>query len=183
MEILSFEGSNGSSKRKRSNFVVIATIAALGFMGSTFAASITLNGASDIQYGQGVTQAVSCASDLIITPANTFNGTGFNLETITVVDSSSVTTASGAGLGLCTGKTINVKTYNSSNAVLWTCDVVVGAFSGGNLAATAGAGALCPTTTVASAAGASNNKGFSIRWTGTAINAANVSKISLESKN
>lgn len=181
MEILSFEGSNGSSKRKRSNFVVIATIAALGFMGSTFAASITLNGNSDIQYGQGVSQAVACASDLIITPANTFNGTGFNLETITVLDSSTVTTASNAGLGNCTGKTINVKTYNSSNAVLWSCDVVIGAFST-NLSVTAGAGALCPTTTAASA-GSGNNKGFSIRWTGTAINAANVSKISLESKN
>jgi hypothetical protein len=182
MEILSFEGSNGSSKRKRSSkFIAIATIAALGFMGSTFAASITLNGNSDIQYGQGVSQAVSCASDLIITPSNTFNGTQFNLETITVLDSSTVTTASNAGLGNCTGKTINVKTYNSSNAVLWTCDVLVGAYSAPNLGATGVSGA-CPTTTVASAAG-TNNKGFSIRWTGTAINAANVAKISLESKN
>jgi hypothetical protein len=182
MEILSFEGSNGSSKRKRSNkFIAIASIVALGFMGSTFAASITLNGNSDIQYGQGVSQAVACASDLIITPANTFTGTQFNLETITVLDSSTVTTASNAGLGNCTGKTINVKTYNSSNSVLWTCDVVIGAFST-NLSVTAGAGALCPTTTAASA-GSGSNKGFSIRWTGTAINAANVSRISLESKN
>ncbi len=179
MEILSFEGSNGSSKRKRSNFVVIATIAALGFMGSTFAASITLNGASNIQYGQGVTQAVSCATDLIITPANAFTGTQFNLETITVLDSSTVTTASNAGLGNCTGKTINVKTYNSSNAVLWSCDVLIGAFT---TSLGASAGSSCDTTTIASA-GSGSNKGFSIRWTGTAINAANVSKISLESKN
>jgi hypothetical protein len=181
MEILSFEGSNGSSKRKRSNkFIAIASIVALGFMGSTFAASITLNGNSDIQYGQGVSQAVSCATDLIITPANTFTGSQFNLETITVLDSSTVTTASNAGLGNCTGKTINVKTYNSSNSVLWTCDVLVGSFST-NLSASGVSGA-CPTTTVASA-GSGNNKGFSIRWTGTAINAANVAKISLESKN
>lgn len=179
MEILSFEGSNGSSKRKRSNFVVIATIAALGFMGSTFAASITLNGNSDIQYGQGVSQAVACASDLIITPANTFTGTQFNLETITVLDTTTVTTASNAGLGNCTGKTITVKAYNNSNSTLWSCDVLVGAFST-NLGATAGSS--CPTTTIASA-GSGSNKGFSIRWTGTAIPAANVYKISLESRN
>jgi hypothetical protein len=181
MEILSFEGSNGSSKRKRSNkFIAIASIVALGFMGSTFAASITLNGNSDIQYGQGITEAVSCASDLIITPANTFTGTQFNLETITVLDSSTVTTAANAGLGNCTGKQITVKTFNSSNSVLWSCDVRVGAYSAPNLAASAGTS--CATTTIASAAG-TNNKGFSIRWTGTAINAANVSKITLESKN
>ena len=179
MEILSFEGSNGSSKRKRSNkFIAIASIVALGFMGSTFAASITLNGNSDIQYGQGVSQAVACASDLIITPANSFTGTQFNLETITVLDTTTVTTASNAGLGNCTGKTITVKAYNNSNAALWSCDVLVGAFST-NLAATAGAS--CPTTTIASA-GSGSNKGFSIRWTGTAINAANVFKISLESR-
>lgn len=181
MEILSFEGSNGSSKRKRSNFVVIATIAALGFMGSTFAASITLNNSANIQYGQGVTQAVSCADNLLVTPSNTFTGTAFNLETITVVDSSTVATDGSTGLGNCTGKTINVKTYNNSNAVLWSCDVVIGAYSSPNLAATAGAS--CPTTTVASASGTSNNRGFSIRWTGTAISAANVYKITLESKN
>ena len=180
MEILSFEGSNGSSKRKRSSkFVAIATIAALGFMGSTFAASITLNGNSDIQYGQGVSQAVACASDLIITPANSFTGTQFNLETITVLDTTTVTTASNAGLGNCTGKTITVKAYNNSNSALWSCDVLVGAFST-NLGASAGSS--CPTTTIASA-GSGSNKGFSIRWTGTAINAANVFKISLESRN
>jgi hypothetical protein len=181
MEILSFEGSNGSSKRKRSSkFVAIATIAALGFMGSTFAASITLNGSSNIEYGQGVSSAVACASDLVITPANTFNGV-FNLETITVLDSSTVATAANAGLGLCIGDKILVKAYNNSNAVQWSCDVSITGFSTA-LTVSATSSPLCPDTTVAAATGGTND-GFSIRRTGTAIPAADIYKITLESHN
>ena len=181
MEILSFEGSNGPSKRKRGNkFVVLATIVALGFMGSTFAASITLNGNADIQYGQGVTEAVTCASDLIITPANTFNGTAFNLETITVLDTTTVTTSATVGLGNCIGKKILIKALNNSNVSQWSCEVSLNSFSSG-IVVTQNA-SLCPTTSFA-VAGTGNNKGFSIRNTGTAISAANIYKITLESKN
>ena len=181
MEILSFEGSNGSSKRKRSNFVVIATIAALGFMGSTFAASITLNGNSDIQYGQGVSQAVACASDLIITPANTFDGTAFNLETITVVDSTTVNTSS-AGLYNCLGKKMVIKALNNSNVAQWSCEVSLNSYSSGIVVTQSGSACANTAFSVASGSGA-NNKGFAIRNTGTAIPAANIYKITLESKN
>lgn len=183
MEILSFEGSNGSSKRKRSNFVVIATIAALGFMGSTFAASVTLNGGANVEYGQGVSSAVACASDLIVSPANSFNGV-FNLETITVVDSSSVTTAANAGLGNCIGDKILVKAFNNSNALLFSCDVSITGFS--TVLTVAANGALCPNGTITATSGTTGtgtNDGFAIRNSGTAIPAANVYKITLESHN
>lgn len=182
MEILSFEGSNGSSKRKRSNkFIAIASIVALGFMGSTFAASITLNGNSDIQYGQGVSQAVACASDLIITPANTFDGTAFNLETITVVDSSTVNTSS-AGLYNCLGKKFVIKALNNSNVAQWSCEVSLNSYSAGIVVTQSGSACANTSFSVASGSGA-NNKGFAIRNTGTAIPAANIYKITLESKN
>jgi hypothetical protein len=182
MEILSFEGSNGSSKRKRGkNFVAVATIVALGFMGSTFAASVTLNGGSNVEYGQGVSSAVACASDLIVTPANSFNGT-FNLETITVVDSSSVTTAANAGLGNCIGDKILVKAYNNSNVVQFSCDVSITGFS--TVLTVAANGALCPNGTITAVSGAAGtNDGFAIRNSGTAVPAANIYKITLESHN
>ena len=181
MEILSFEGSNGSSKRKRGGkFVAIATIAALGFMGSTFAASVTLNNGQNVEYGQGVSSAVACASDLIVSPANSFNGV-FNLETITVVDSTTVNTSTD-GLYDCIGKKILVKAFNNSNVVQWSCDVAITGFST-NLTVSAN-GSLCPTTTITSASGSgAANKGFAIRNTGTAIPAANIYKITLESHN
>ena len=181
MEILSFEGSNGSSKRKRSSkFVAIATIAALGFMGSTFAASITLNGNQNIQYGQGVSSAVACASDLIVTPANTFNGV-FNLETITVVDSTTVNTSS-AGLYNCIGKKITIKALNNSNVAQWSCDVSIDSYNAGIVVTQNGSACADTSFSVASGSG-SNNKGFAIRRTGTAIPAADIYKITLESHN
>jgi hypothetical protein len=182
MEILSFEGSGKSSKRKTGNkFIVVATIAALGFLGSTFAASVTLNGGSAIEYGQGVSAAVACNTDIIVTPANSFNGTTFNLETITVLDSTTVTTSGTVGLGACIGKKITFKVLNSSNASLWTCDASIDSFSSG-IVATAAAGSPGCASTTFSVAGSGNNKGFAIRNSGTAIPAANVAKITLESR-
>ena len=186
MEILSFEKSSNSSNRKRNNkFLVIATIAALGFLGSTFAASVSLNGGKDIEYGQGVSSAVGCDQDILVTPTNTFNGV-FNLETITVLDSTTVTTAStagaGNGLGNCVGKKITIKVLNSGNTSLWTCDLSIVAAS--PIAAVAASGTPgCANTDTATAIGSASNKGFAIRNNTTAIPAANVAKITLESHN
>jgi hypothetical protein len=181
MEILSFDESRGSSSRKRSTkFIVVATIAALGFLGSTFAASISLNGGSNVEYGQGVSQAIGCDSEIIVTPTNTFNGTVFNLETVTVLDSTTVTTSATVGLGQCIGKMITIKALNSSNTSLWTCDASINSFSGG-IVATAAAGSPGCASTTFSVAGSGNNKGFAIRNSGTAIPASTVAKITLES--
>lgn len=183
MEILSFEGKGGSSKGKRNNkFIVIATIAALGFLGSTFAASVTLNGGSAVEYGQGVSSAVGCDTDILVIPTNTFNGTAFNLETITVLDSTTVTTSATVGLGQCIGKKITIKALNSSNTSLWTCDASINSYSGGIVATAASGTPGCASTTCSVAGnGANTNKGFAIRNSGTAIAASGVAKITLES--
>lgn len=183
MEILSFEGKGGSSKGKRNNkFIVIATIAALGFLGSTFAASVTLNGGSAVEYGQGVSSAVGCDTDILVIPTNTFNGTAFNLETITVLDSTTVTTSATVGLGQCIGKKITIKALNSSNTSLWTCDASINSYSGGIVATAASGTPGCASTTFSVAGnGANTNKGFAIRNSGTAIAASGVAKITLES--
>lgn len=191
MEILSFEGSNGSSKRKRSSkFVAIATIAALGFMGSTFAASVTLNNNSDIQYGQGVAQATACDDRITITPGNTFvntSGSGaFYLQSITLADTRTV--SSSTGLSGCIGKTLKVSVYgDSSNTVLATCDVVVGAYSASGTAdSVAFTHGITSTSTCSSTASVfAVTNGFKVKYTTPAsapnVAATGIYKITLES--
>lgn len=184
MEILSFEGSNGPSKRKRGkNFVAIATIVALGFTGSTFAASVTLNGGGSLEYGQGVSQAVACASDLVVTPSNSFvNGTpgSFKLQTIKVQDSSTVTTSATVGLGKCIGKKIKIAAYDASNSTALTmdsgtakfCEVSITGFSSSALQ---GSVSNCVASYTALA------KGFEITITTPTLSAADIFKLTLES--
>ncbi len=191
MEILSFEGSNGSSKRKRSSkFIAIATIAALGFMGSTFAASVTLNNGSAVEYGQGVSQATACDNTISVTPANTFvntSGSGaFYLQSITLTDTRTV--SSSTGLSNCVGKTIKVSVFgDSSSSALATCDVVVGAHSASGTAdSTAYTNGITSTSTCSTTANVfAVTNGFKIKYTTPAsapnVAATGIYKITLES--
>lgn len=127
MEILNFD-SNGSSRspKKRARLVTIVGGAFLfAAIGSTFAANVTINGGSAIEYGQGLTQATACDDAIKITPTNHFvNGetsTGtFYIDTITVTDSR---TATNAGLAKCVGKSIKLTAFSGTagSAALFTC--------------------------------------------------------------
>ncbi len=183
MEILSFEGSNGSSKRKRGkNFVAVATIVALGFMGSTFAASVTLNNGAEIQYGQGLAQATACSNSLVITPTNHYvnaaGGSGtFYVDTITVVDTR---TATGAGLALCAGDSIKLSAHGNvaGAAPLFTCT-----FS--NITWTTSVGATVANCPAGAAITASGTTGLQLAFSNPAsapnVQAGNVYKFTVES--
>jgi hypothetical protein len=185
MEILSFEGSNGSSKRKRGNrFIAIATIAALGFMGSTFAASVTLNNGADIQYGQGLAGAAACDSAITITPTNHFvndnaNSGTFYVDTITVVDTR--TTNSSTGLANCVGKSIKLSAYGNvaGAAALFSCTFGNITYSGSALGATV---TSCPAGAVIAA---SSTNGLQLSFSNPASapnkSAGDVYKFTLES--
>jgi len=128
MEILSF-GPSGSSPQKRRNRVVLVVGAiALAAIGSTFAASISLNNGSSIEYGQGLSQAVACdATSINIAPQNTFsnalNGGAFLLDTITVYDTNTTATT-GFGTAACASKFFQLTAYGSTlNTVLLQCKV------------------------------------------------------------
>jgi hypothetical protein len=187
MEILSFEGSNGSSKRKRGNrFIAIATIAALGFMGSTFAASVTLNNGSDIQYGQGVAGAAACDNAITVTPTNIFtNDTAtsgvFYVDTITVVDSR---TANNAGLANCAGKSIKLSAFNNvaGAAALFTCTFSNITWSSPTLGATV---SNCPTGAAITNYTNGSDKGLQLAFsdpkTNPGISAGGIYKFTLES--
>ena len=61
MEILNFEsnGSNRSPKKRARIATIIGGAFLLAAIGSTFAANVTINGGSAIEYGQGLTQATA----------------------------------------------------------------------------------------------------------------------------
>ena len=92
MQILNFNGDNKSSKKINSKTKILFGVGLLiliPVIGSTLAASITLNSGSSIQFGQGVSQAVACDTDgVTITPSASFansSGAGqFNLGTVVI---------------------------------------------------------------------------------------------------
>lgn len=185
MEILKFDG--GRSPRNRNRVIsVIAGSLLFAAIGSTFAANISINANSNgsLEYGQGLTQAVACNPSILITPTNRFvnsaGGGTFFLETITVTDTATVTTADGVGLGNCAGKTLRLRAYGNTGDALnlsgtdTACDVAVGtpAFAGGVVKATV---SNC-TATIRELA-----KGFDVVFTSPSLDSANISKITIES--
>jgi hypothetical protein len=79
MEILKFD-SPGPSRPRRKNsssraVLGIMTVAALGALGSTIAANISLNSGAAVEFGQGVAVTAACDEAIIVTPGATFTNT------------------------------------------------------------------------------------------------------------
>jgi hypothetical protein len=114
MEILNLGGLNEPSERpsKKKLKVVIGIGVLAGVMGfgSTLAASITLNGGSSVEFGQGVQLVAACDSAITVTPTSSFvNDTAsaqsnFRLSTISL-------TNIGSG---CLGKVLRITGYTST---------------------------------------------------------------------
>ena len=90
----------------------IAALVAVPVVGTTLAASIGINTGSSnqIEFGQGVTQAVACDSSIVVTAGSAFTNAStagaFALSTVTISDIAST----------CNGKTFTVRSYSDSNA-------------------------------------------------------------------
>ena len=78
---------NKKKSRNLKIFLGIGALIAIPAIGSTLAANISVN-AGSVQFGQGISQAVACDSNVTITPVNQFSNAqtagSFNLDTITV---------------------------------------------------------------------------------------------------
>jgi len=186
MEILKFDG--GRSPQKRTRLVtMIAGAFLVAAVGSTFAANISINANTNgsLEYAQGVTQAVACNPGILIVPANRFNNTAgggtFQLETITVTDTASVTTAVGVGFGKCSDQTFRLRAFgNTGNALTLStgstfCDVKLAnpAFAGGVVDASLLSSCAASVTKLA--------KGFSVAFTTPSLAAADIFKLTIES--
>ena len=112
MEILSFQGGDSSSPKKKKSLKVIlglSVIAGVAVFGSTLAASVTINSGAAFQFGQGIVTASACDSAITVAATNTFTnatgGTGtFKVNTVTV---SGIADA-------CDGKTFKISAYNDT---------------------------------------------------------------------
>ncbi|CAN2212622.1 hypothetical protein MCEGKSE7_01039 [Candidatus Nanopelagicaceae bacterium] len=114
MEILNLGGLNEPSERpskKKLKVVIgIGVLAGVMGLGSTLAASITLNGGTSVEFGQGVQLVAACDSAITVTPTSTFVNdplsaeSNFRLSTIVL---------SGISTG-CLGKKLRITGYTST---------------------------------------------------------------------
>ncbi|NDH81579.1 MAG: hypothetical protein EBY68_06450 [Actinobacteria bacterium] len=96
---------------RTSKFIFGAVILlALPVIGTTLAASISINSGSSVQFGQGVIQATACDEAITVTANTSFtnaSGAGsFNVDTITL---SGIADA-------CSAKTFTVRAYDTTTA-------------------------------------------------------------------
>ena len=188
MEILNLEG-NGSNRspKKRGRLVTIICGAFLfAAVGSTFAANVTINSGSAIEFGQGLTQATACSDSIKIVPTNHYvntagSGGSFYVDTITVTDTR---TALNAGLGNCVGKSIKLSAYNNvaGSAALFACTFSNITFSAPNVSASV---ANCPAGAVITSFTSGDDKGLQLAFADPAaapnVLAGDVYKFVLES--
>ena len=118
MEILnlggSFEPSARSPKKKFKVVLGIGLLAAVMGMGSTLAASITLNSGSAVEFGQGIATTSGCDTAITLTPFSTYVNNAVAADflfTSFALSDVDTTTAH------CGGKTFVIKAYTDSSTV------------------------------------------------------------------
>ena len=121
VEILKFDsGQSPKGRRGRAGYVsILAAGLFVAAIGSTFAATITINSNTSLEYGQGVSSTVTCSDSVVIIPENQFVNNAdpslraFRLLSITALDTRTASTST--GLGNCIGKTIKFTAYGNSD--------------------------------------------------------------------
>ncbi len=116
MEILKFESKAPKPRRRKSTnkpILAIVGVAAVAVLGSTLAASITLNSSTSVEFGQGVAQTSSCdpTTGITVNPTATYqnaaNAAGsFKFGTIALTGISSD----------CAGKMFTIKVYDNASS-------------------------------------------------------------------
>jgi len=163
---------------RTSKFIFGAVILlALPVIGTTLAASISINSGSSVQFGQGVIQATACDDSITVTANTSFtnaSGAGsFNVDTITL---SGIADA-------CSAKTFTVRAYDTTTATPLTVNsggtpttalVFVPTISGSCTIAVTGS-----TFTTSVCTYSSNNNSVAIKVP-TTLSAASVYKFTLE---
>jgi hypothetical protein len=130
VSLLNFYDDNNSSNhqlKSKSNRKLIKTLLGVGALvgivavGSTLAASISLNSGSPVEFGQGVVQTSACDDSISINPTSAFandsNGGSFALSSIIVSEIDSTSEH-------CYGKTFTIKGYGETGGALNLVDGV-----------------------------------------------------------
>jgi hypothetical protein len=150
-------------KRRKAPLILagIGLIALVPVVGSTFAASISLNGGSNIEFGQGNQLTAACDTTITVTPDALFDSATdqWSLNGVEVTD---------IDADACSGRTFTVTSWNTSNASVDTWEFTL---SGANGSVTGGG-----TYTVTSGSATAD-------LTGSSMNATDLKTITIESSN
>ena len=126
LEILNLGGAGDENipprlkSRKKTKLKIaagIGSLAAITGLGSTLAASISLNSGQPVEFGQGVATTAACDADgITITPTSEYVPTSesFRLDTIQLSGINTATPDADTGIG-CAGKTLIVRAYTDDS--------------------------------------------------------------------
>jgi hypothetical protein len=105
-------------KRGKRNLLIALGVTgclAIGALGSTLAANISLNSGEVVEFGQGVVQTTACDSQVIMTPKSEFvNGIPGEFKLTEIDFSDFDTTDQSGGSQGCAGKYFELKVYNDN---------------------------------------------------------------------
>jgi hypothetical protein len=119
---LNLNGKDGGKSRRVKPWQVIVGVIALVMVpavGNTFAGSITVNSAQNVEFGQGVASAAACDSNVIITPEAKYvtGSANYYLETITVSSLELRDSTTALNNLTCLGKTFKIQVLDGSNVI------------------------------------------------------------------
>jgi len=109
VQVLRFDDPPKGSRKKKSSsklLLPVSLLIAVGLFGSTFAANISINSGSSLEFGQGVLSTAACDSSITVAPASSYSNSSnmFKFASVTVSD---------VGTG-CEGKTLTIRAYPTS---------------------------------------------------------------------
>ena len=112
MEILKFSEPPKRNRRGRTKTTGMSSLVAvaigvllLGGMSTTLAGTISLNGGSTVEFGQGVVTTAACDPSITVTPTSSYDtSTGFSVTGVTFSNIADT----------CAGKYMTVKAYSST---------------------------------------------------------------------
>jgi len=118
---LNGKGEKGSRRVKPWQAIVgVIALVMIPSLGNTFAGSITVNTAQNVEFGQGIASTAACDSAVTITPYAKYVAASTNnyvLESITVTNIELRETTTAASNLTCLGKTIKIQVLNGSNVL------------------------------------------------------------------
>ena len=174
------------------------TVVAVGALGSTFAANISLNGGAAVEFGQGVAVTAACDASITVTPGATFTNTAEEPDPIpspTNLGTFKVGTVTITGIDVaCVNKVFKLQFWDIENAAARTISSTGAThimakfqyksacvpFTVGGVATTAGTTADTPITALSCTEASAS--GTAVLTFGTSIlNATEVYKVTLES--
>jgi hypothetical protein len=173
-------GGRGARKRTRI-FAGFATLIAVTYFGTTFAASISLGSNTPIEFGQGSRAAVACDDEITTAIEETWDNDNlfFTVYQIILTDVNNSATDEGTGIG-CQGKKLIVRLINEVDGPL-----LIGSDSNALISFTLGAVAV--SDVVGATNGAITVSGSGVTETVTitlpvVLDASTVTRVALETE-